>query len=80
MYQVLPIDLFGCFKWPFQGLSDLHLGDKKVTWKKLVQCIVFHSGHSFPVKWEFFTEQSIINGGESTALSSPKRWLSHSEG
>ena len=33
--QVLPSDLFGCFKWPFQGLSDLHLGDQKVTWKKL---------------------------------------------
>ncbi len=33
--QVLPSDLFGCFKWPFQELSDLHLGDQKVTWKKL---------------------------------------------
>ena len=33
--QVLPSDLFGCFKWPFQGLSDLHLGDQKDTWKKL---------------------------------------------
>ena len=29
-------DLFGCFEWAFQGLSDLHLGDQKVTWKKLV--------------------------------------------
>jgi len=29
-------DLFGCVKWPFQGLSDLHLGDQKVTGKKLV--------------------------------------------
>ena len=35
-YQVLPSDPFGGFKWPFQGLSDLHLGDQKVTWKKLV--------------------------------------------
>ena len=34
--QVLPSDLFGCFKWPFQGLSDLHLGYQMVTWKKLV--------------------------------------------
>ena len=25
VYQVLPSDLFGWFKWPFQGLSDLHL-------------------------------------------------------
>ena len=24
-----------CLKWPFQGLSDLHLGDQKVTGKKL---------------------------------------------
>ena len=31
MYQALPSDPFGCFKWPFQGLSDLHLGDHKVT-------------------------------------------------
>ena len=35
-YQVLPSGAFGGFKWPFQGLSDLHLGDQKVTWKKLV--------------------------------------------
>ncbi len=34
--QVLPSDLFGDFKLPFQGLSDLHLGYQKVTWKKLV--------------------------------------------
>ena len=33
--QVLPSDPFGGFKWPFQGLSDLHLGDQRVTWKKL---------------------------------------------
>ncbi len=39
IYQVLPSDLFGCFKWPFQGLSDLHLGDQKDTWKKLVLCV-----------------------------------------
>ena len=35
-YQVLPRDPFGSFKWPLQGLSDLHLGDRRVTWKKLV--------------------------------------------
>ena len=33
--QLLPSDPFGCFKCPFQGLSDLHLGYQKVTWKKL---------------------------------------------
>ena len=26
----------GSSQWPFQGLSDLHLGYQKVTWKKLV--------------------------------------------
>ena len=36
IYQVLPSAPFGGFKWPFQGLSDLHLGDQEVTWKKLV--------------------------------------------
>ena len=45
MYQVLPSDLFGGFKWPFQGLSDLHLGNQKVTWKKLVGFHFFpHNG------------------------------------
>ncbi len=34
--QVLPSDPFEGFRWPFQGLSDLQLGDQKVTWKKLV--------------------------------------------
>ena len=29
MYQVIQSDLFGMVKWPFQGLSDLQLGDKK---------------------------------------------------
>ena len=33
--QHLPSDLFDGFKGPFQGLSDLHLGDQRVTWKKL---------------------------------------------
>ena len=35
--QVLPSDRFGCFKRSLQGLSDLHLGDQKVTWKKPVE-------------------------------------------
>ena len=41
-FQVLPSDLFGWFKLPFQGLSDLHLGDQKVTWKKLVVWFLFN--------------------------------------
>ena len=36
IYQVLPSDPFGCFKWRFLGLSDLNLGYQQVTWKKLV--------------------------------------------
>ena len=28
-YQVLPSDLFRCFKWSFQGISDLHFGRSK---------------------------------------------------
>ena len=49
--QVLPSDLFGCFKRPFQGLSDLHLGYEQVTWKKLVlvflKCLVGEFGGFF---------------------------------
>ena len=40
LFQLLPSDLFGCFKWPFQGLSDLYLGDQKVTWKNLVLILI----------------------------------------
>ena len=46
--QVLPSDLLGCFPWPFQGLSDLHLGDQKVTWKKLAQIFEFYFGVTTP--------------------------------
>ena len=41
MCQLLPSDLFGDFKWPVQGLSDLHLGYQKVTGKNLVQDVYF---------------------------------------
>ena len=30
-------DLIWTHKWPFKGLSDLHLGDQRVTLKKLVR-------------------------------------------
>ena len=33
--QVLQSDLVWTHKWPFQGLSDLQLGNQKVTLKKL---------------------------------------------
>ena len=29
------VSFFGCLKWPFQGLSDLPLGDRKVTLEHL---------------------------------------------
>ncbi len=35
-YKVIQSDLFGMVKWPFQRLSDLQLGDKKVTLNHLV--------------------------------------------
>ena len=41
LHQVLASGRFGWFKWPFQGLSDLHLADQKVTWKKLAQNVYF---------------------------------------
>ena len=30
-FLVIQSDLFGMFEWPFKGLSDLQLGDRKVT-------------------------------------------------
>ena len=33
MDRVLPSDPFGCLSDFFHGLSDLHLGDQKVTWR-----------------------------------------------
>ena len=36
LYLVIQSDLFGMVKWPFKGLSDLQLGDKKVTLNHLV--------------------------------------------
>ena len=34
-------DLFGMVKWPFQGLSDLQLGDKKATSKNHLESFAF---------------------------------------
>ena len=45
VYQVLQSDLVWTHKWPFQGLSDLHLGNQRVTLKKLVYYymhIIYH--------------------------------------
>ena len=40
--QVLSSDLLGCVKWPFQGLSDLHLGDQRVTLNHQEQVVLLH--------------------------------------
>ena len=40
-YHVLQSDLVSTHKWPFQGLSDLQLGDKKVTLNHLVSRFFF---------------------------------------
>ena len=56
--RFFPVTLFGWFKRPFQGLSDLHLGHQKVTWKKLVVIflLVFVCGTRTPaeIHWVFF--------------------------
>ncbi len=54
-------DLFGVVKWPLQRLSDLQLGDKKVTawitWMLVLFCfnIMISCGYSnlAQVSWEF---------------------------
>ena len=51
-YLAILCDLFGMVKWPFQRLSDLQLGDKKVTLNHLVviqmQRLPFLPGDSPP--------------------------------
>ena len=42
IYQVLQSDLVWTYKWPFQGLSDLHLGYQRVTLKKLVYIYIIY--------------------------------------
>ena len=67
--QVLPSDLFGCFKWPFQGLSDLHLGDQKVTWKKLA--VFVSKGFSLRYyAWGRFKEKER-NAGLTNSMREP---------
>ena len=38
-FLVIQSDLLGMVKWPFKGLSDLQLGDKKATLNHLVDAI-----------------------------------------
>ena len=70
IYQVLPSDPFGGVKWPFQWLSGLHLGDQRVTWKKLVyhlkmylllKMVIFHCHFNF-LEGKFSSESSTMTG------------------
>ena len=56
IYQVLQSDLVWTHKWPFQGWKrDLHLGNPKVTLKKLIYIyIVSHSCHTSKLLWQPF--------------------------
>ena len=44
-FQVIQSDPVCTHKWPFRGLSDLHLGNQKVTLKKLVWCFFIAVTH-----------------------------------
>ena len=48
-YHVLQSDLVWTHKWPFQGLSDLQLGDKKVTLNHLVSMFFSEGKHGFGI-------------------------------
>ena len=59
MHQVLQSDLVWTHKWPFRGLSDLHLWNQKVTLKKLVGKYRIHGSvigysHLLFFLWFFF--------------------------
>ncbi len=62
IYLASLCDLFGMGKWPFQRLSDLQIGDEKVTLNHLVA----YSSH-FSIRWVIPT----VNGGTSCRLN----WL-----
>jgi len=63
IHQHLPSDLFGGFKWPFQGVSDLHLGDQRVTWKKLA-----YPGCWLRISWQWWSNSRGIAFSSLTHL------------
>ena len=68
MSQVLPSDLFVCFKWPFQGLSDLHLGYQ--PWSLRRKKLVTKS----PSTWAF--SQCVTWGHGVGDITNPnRRWV-----
>ena len=45
IYLAILCSLFGMVKWPLQRLSDLQIGDKKVTLNHLVHIFLFFDHH-----------------------------------
>ena len=66
--QVIQSDLFGMVKWPFQRLSDLQLGDKRVTKNHQVYVSIIPNGtHStnlwFNTRPRIFVSRREVNHG-----------------
>ncbi len=62
-------DLFGMVKWPFQGLTDLQLGDQKVTLNHL-------EGKCSPISWESVMAEAIkMWVADSEFWRTPSSWL-----
>ena len=66
--QVLQSDLIWTHKWSLRGLSDLHLGNQKVTLKKLgyinYELIPKPHGHDLWAIYSDLTAEVTPNGGE----------------
>ena len=72
---------WGVLKWPFQGLSDLHLAYQKVTWKKLEYVYVFTHFHYLFVGdsafWLAIFSKClaiVLSWSENTDFSGPYCW------
>ena len=61
-----------CYSWPFQGLSDLHLGDQRVTWKKLEITILGES-----LFGTFSKHRTVANPSLVSELKNPTIFPAH---
>ncbi len=75
-FQLLPSDPFGDFKWPVQGLSDLHLGYQKVTGKNLVTTFWVKMMSRVKNRWisQFVLQLALEN---TTASENPRLFIQH---
>ena len=66
IYLAILCDLFGMVKWPFQRLSDLQLGDKKVTLNHLVHVFFFQFFFFSNICWSIskITSESQLSTSE----------------